>query len=371
MTTYPDDRPITSVTVRLDALGEMIAAVPAMLGFTPHRSLVLICLTSDHTQRFGVGTIMRHDVDIPVRHGTGYSSLIKVPDTMFEAILRFAAQCRQEGVVVALGLVVDDRGSIGDDRYEVLAQCLSDELADRGTTVLRVLSTAHIEAGSEWTTLVGPDERGLVPDPRESPVTLAYAVQGRSVLSSREELTDVLRPVDDDVSRRLALLMPTAREDRSGSDGLHLEEILRLVESAASTSPDLPPTVDLSIDSAARIGVALNRVMVRDSLLALVLTDVAQVAEMLWSYLMRVLPAPERAVAASLVAFAAYARGDGATAVVAIDVALEADPGYSLARLLERSLDAGAGPGLIREVALSGYSVAELCGVRLPLPSSR
>ncbi|WP_072802000.1 DUF4192 domain-containing protein [Rhodococcoides yunnanense] len=374
MTTHPDHRPISSVTVRLDALGETIAAVPAMLGFVPHRSLLVLCLGTGGTQKLTVGTIMRHDLEVPERHEVSYGSLFVISDDMLEVIDRFAHQCQRENVHTVIAVVVDDRASATtswptcDPRYRALAQCVTDELGAHGVEVLRVLSIAEIAAGREWASLIGPEERGLVADPSLSPVTFAHALEGRVVLPSRAALEDALRPVNDDVSRELARLVPRARADRSGSDGFHLEQILQVIQCARAPSPDLPPAVELSVQSAARIGVALNRLMVRDSLLALVLTDVALIAEMLWSDLMRVLPAPDRAVPASLVAFSAYARGDGATAAVAIGVALKADPEYSLARLLDTSLAAGAGPEMIREVAFSGYAVAELCGVRLPLP---
>ncbi|WP_089243050.1 DUF4192 domain-containing protein [Rhodococcoides kyotonense] len=373
MTTHSDDRPTPPVTVSFDALGELIAALPAMLGFVPQRSLVVMCLDTDPRGTFTAGTVMRHDLDIPVRHAVDGGFLYAVPDRMMDVIGRFAAQCHHEDVHDAIAFVVDDRavpetGLLCDTRFQVLGQCLMDEFAERGTDILRVLFTPEIAAGSEWASLDGYDDWGTIPDPRTSPLTLAYALEGRSVLPSRAAFAEVLRPVDDDVSRRVSALMPQARAEQPESDAPQLTQILQFIQSAGSVSPDAPLAVNPTPDEAARIGIALNRVMVRDSVLALVLTDVAYVAEMLWSELARVLPAPERATAATLLAFSAYARGDGATATVALDIALEADAEYSLATLLERSLAAGAGPELIREVAFSGYATAELCGVELPLP---
>jgi hypothetical protein len=55
------------------------------------------------------------------------------------------------------------------------------------------------------------------------------------------------------------------------------------------------------------------------------------------------LPAP-----ASLLAFTAWQSGEGALANIAIDRALAADPGYSLAQLLRDIMDAGVPPSAAR-----------------------
>jgi hypothetical protein len=55
------------------------------------------------------------------------------------------------------------------------------------------------------------------------------------------------------------------------------------------------------------------------------------------------LPAP-----ASLLAFTAWQSGEGALANIAIDRALAADPGYSLAQLLREIMDAGVPPSAAR-----------------------
>ena len=54
-------------------------------------------------------------------------------------------------------------------------------------------------------------------------------------------------------------------------------------------------------------------------------------------------PAP-----ASLLAFTAWQSGEGALANIAIDRALAADPGYSMAQLLREIMDAGVPPSAAR-----------------------
>ncbi len=71
------------------------------------------------------------------------------------------------------------------------------------------------------------------------------------------------------------------------------------------------------------------------------------------------LPAP-----ASLLAFTAWQSGDGALANIAIDRALAADPGYSLAQLLRDIMDAGVPPSAARvpmtpEQVAASYDLAD------------
>jgi hypothetical protein len=60
---------------------------------------------------------------------------------------------------------------------------------------------------------------------------------------------------------------------------------------------------------------------------------------------------PSDAHVCALVAWVAYARGEGALANVALDRALAGQPDHSLALLLRSCLDAGLPPGEIRSMA--------------------
>jgi hypothetical protein len=69
--------------------------------------------------------------------------------------------------------------------------------------------------------------------------------------------------------------------------------------------------------------------------------------------LTREAPAPYVATAAVLLAWHAHAGGDGALAAVAVERALAADPGHSLAQLVDRGLRHGLPPDALREIARS------------------
>jgi len=92
-------------------------------------------------------------------------------------------------------------------------------------------------------------------------------------------------------------------------------------------------------------------------------TDVARRAEREY------VPAP-----ASLLAFTAWQCGNGALANLALDRALEADPGYSMALLLRDTIDAGTPPSMARlpmtpeEVAASYAADDERAGAEAGPP---
>ncbi|WP_020110193.1 DUF4192 domain-containing protein [Rhodococcus sp. 114MFTsu3.1] len=348
--------------------GELIAAIPAFLGFTPERSLVLMCLDVLAGSTLEVQTVMRHDLTLPDRSEGQSLFESGVTEDMQSVIEHFAEMCAQYQVRAALAVIVDDRGVTVDGRFRGLAHRLSDQLRVRGVELTEVYLIAEVTRGSRWRSAIGVMEYGYLTDPRTSPVALAYMLQGRGVHESRTMLARTVRPVDDPLSRTVARTLASGAVVDVGSDRGRLHSIVEQLEEWSGYSPDNPAVVTLPPERIAEFGAAVQHVMVRDSVLALALTGVAGLAEQLWTLLMRTLPAPERACPATLLAFSAYTRGEGALASVALDIAHQADENYSLAHLLSRSLAAGARPSMIREVALSGYAVAELCGVALPPP---
>ena len=109
-----------------------------------------------------------------------------------------------------------------------------------------------------------------------------------------------------------------------------------------------------------------DRSAVRDTLYALAVGENAGQAESLWAVLSRTLPDPWRVEALVLLAFSAYARGDGPLAGVSLEAALRCDPTHRMAGMLDTALQSGMRPEQIRELAATGYRLADQLGVRLP-----
>jgi hypothetical protein len=67
-----------------------------------------------------------------------------------------------------------------------------------------------------------------------------------------------------------------------------------------------------------------------------------------------------------LLAFSAYARGDGPLAGISLEAALRCAPAHRMASMLDTALQSGMRPERIRELADTGYRLARRLGVRLP-----
>ena len=97
-------------------------------------------------------------------------------------------------------------------------------------------------------------------------------------------------------------------------------------------------------DVLAFVAVALTDLAVRDASFAWTGGPLADAAIALWRELVRRVPAPYAAAPATLLAVAAYRRGDGALADAYLRRALEDDPNYRMADLVLTSLEQGFHP---------------------------
>lgn len=86
------------------------------------------------------------------------------------------------------------------------------------------------------------------------------------------------------------------------------------------------------------LGFYLTELRVRDEVWARITAEAAPVHQELWGRVARHLPQHQRAAPASLLAVAAWQQGDEPLAAAALDVALAADPAYSMALLMSRAL---------------------------------
>lgn len=121
-----------------------------------------------------------------------------------------------------------------------------------------------------------------------------------------------------------------------------------------------------SDEDMARLAHGLTDPRVRDTLYALAVGADAAAAESLWVMLSRALPEPWRIEALVQLAFSAYARGDGPLAGVALEAALRCDPHHRMAGMLDQALQSGMRPDKIRDLAFTGYRLAQRLGVKLP-----
>ncbi|MFE3189575.1 DUF4192 domain-containing protein [Nocardia sp. NPDC059240] len=364
----PDPGELDDAADRLRAPGDLIAAVPAMLGFMPERSLVVTVLGVDpQTPRVAsVEVVTRMDLDNPGRAATGV------------LVDEVANVCARHRATAALALIVDDRATPPDlkhrgvrgRKHRDLVAALEHRLDAVEVPLTGAWAVRAIGAELPWWSLSEAGSHGVQPDPATSLVTLRHVLEGRPLRGSRRELTEVLA-VDPVMREATAAAIPiavaaaarrSARLLEHGDSALELRHemcrvlrYLELVEAGARLTPG----------QVADVSVALCDKVLRDMMFALVSGPHADGAEALWLQLARSLPDPDRAEAAALLGFCAYVRGDGPLAGVALDAALSADPHHRMANLLECGLRTGMRPERLGELAESGREAAAALGVDL------
>lgn len=323
----------------------LIAAVPAVLGFVPEKSLVLITL-----ERGELGCVMR--VDLPAA----------VLDTL-EHVAEVAAASNPDS---AVAVIVDEDGAscrLCVDEHCELVATLADALAAHDVELLASYVVDRLQAGGRWHSAGEDSVAGTIEDPMSSPMAAAAVLDGRRLYAHRAELQEVI--AIDDRHRTASLrgsMMAAAHagDSRPDADARgDLEHALRLLRGMAEgTAP--------TEDDLVRLAWSITDLRVRDTLYALAVGRDADPAESLWALLARTLPEPWRVEALVLLAFSTYTRGDGPLTGVSLEAALRIDSGHRMARMLDQALQAGMRPEQIRELAQTGYRLAKQLGVRLP-----
>jgi hypothetical protein len=341
MTTEPD--------FMLNRPGALIAAVPAVLGFVPEKSLVLVTV-----DRGELGAVLR--VDLSPR----------LADTI-DHIAEVAAAAKPDA---AIAVIVDADGALCPmcaEDYRALAKVLSEVLALQDITLLTVHVVDRIVAGGRWHCADMCGECGTVDDPSSSPLAMAAVLDGRRLYSRREELHLVIALMDPAraqrltrrIRRRLKVRDAEAAEAGDGRSRRDIEGTLAAITRVCGGC-------EFSDAEVADMACGLTDLTVRDTLYALAVGDKAADAEALWAMLSRTLPNPWRVEALVLLAFSAYSRGDGPLAGVALDAALSANGEHRMASMLDTALQSGLRPEKIRDLALTGYRLADRLGVSLP-----
>ena len=329
----------------LNRPGVLIAALPAVLGFVPEKSLVLVTV-----DRGEMGCVMRVDLSDELMHSLGH-------------IADVAAAAKPDS---AIAVVIDEDGAncrMCNDEHGELAGLLTTALAGRGIELLAAHVVDRVAAGGRWHCADGCGNAGTVDDPSSSPLAVAAVLDGRRLYARRAELQEVIEVVDPGRTDALAEIIDDGNADLSQrpDDAARAD-----VEAAISAAARVADAAELGDDELARLARALTDLRVRDTLYALAVSESAEQAESLWAMLSRTLPEPWRVEALVLLAFSAYARGDGPLAGVSLEAALRGDPTHRMAGMLDTALQSGLRPEQIRDLAITGFRLADRLGVRLP-----
>lgn len=324
--------------VDLRSPAQLLAALPYLIGFRPGKSVVLLGHRAPAGNRLGL--VLRGD--LPRREDRARQARVLAP--------KLAAEPHTGVTLVIVG---GRRRPGSPPPHAGFVEELSAALAEFGLPVLHAMWAADIAAGAPWGCYADADCGGELPDPRAT-VAAATATEGGTVFfGSRDELAALLAPRSPEaLARRADRLM--RQPDLPWPEATRFADAASEIRAAFDRQrrDEGPPTDE----EAVLLANALSLPEIRDECLGMAVppcTPVAHAAERLWLTLVRELPAPERAEAAALLGYTAYMRGDGTFAGMALENALDADPGHVLAGLLRTVLRLGFPPDQLLGLAMA------------------
>jgi hypothetical protein len=341
MTTFP------SADFSLNKPGKLIAALPAVLGFVPEKSLVLVTVDDGE-----MGCVMRVDLSGDMR----------------EAVDRVAEVAASGAPDAAVAVIIDEDGAscqMCKDEHRQLGAMLGVALRERGIELLGAYVVDRVELGGLWRCADGCGSTGANDDPLASPLAAAAVLEGRRLYPRRTDLQEVIAVAEPFRTAALAAVIGEAAPS-CGADQRPDVDARADVEHAMAAAEVALEGRCPSDPELARLAYGLTDPRVRDTLYALAVGRDAAPAESLWALLARTLPEPWRVEALVLLAFSAYARGDGPLAGVSLEAALRCNPNHRMAGMLDQALQSGMRPEQIRELAFTGYRLAKQLGVELP-----
>jgi hypothetical protein len=316
----------------------VLAVVPHMLGFYPSRSLVVLGLG----EQSRVMVTFRYDLPAP-------------PDWQLAADIAEHACYVLDREGIGSALLV---GYGPEDLVAPVIGATAVALIGSGVELHEIL---RADAGRYWSMLC--DDPACCPpggrsyDPGSHPAAAAMTEAGLAAQPDRESLARTLqRPagsadvIADATSRalgRLTQLTELGQADGDRDPQLRATRIGRREVQRAIRRYRAGGTID-SIEHLAWLAVLVADLRVRDDAWARMEPAYRDHHCRLWTDVLRCAALDYAPAPAALLAFTAWQAGNGALAAMAIDRALSADPGYSMARLLGGAIDAALPPSAAR-----------------------
>ncbi len=351
-----DEGPERAV-VRIDDPGELAAGLPHLLGYRPQESVVLVALGGASGHR--VGLIVRADVppagqEVELSAALARSLATAAPRA---ALVFVVSELPDETVPLLPAGLGRARGA--DLPHRSLVHGLVLALDAFGLPVEHALL---VRGGRWWDfdcpgACCAPGGGTRVPT-AVGELEVAVVASGTVVAADRRALEQRLAPPGE--SARAAMEGAVLRVGGEGLVGRSAAR--RRIRSAVACCRPGRDQGRPGDEEVARIAWSLRQPEVRDWALLLSLGDDAAAAEALWTECTRRAPSPLDAFPASLVAVCAWLRGDGAMANIALDRALDSEPGNSLAGLLQDALAACLAPRQLRALLAEAGRAAGVAG---------
>jgi hypothetical protein len=321
-------------TLRISGPGDLLQAVPYLLGFHPQASLVIVGL---HRSRLVV-TVRLDLLDLGE------------PSVLADAI----DAMRRGGATELIGAVYDDDCEPAPGSplpWHGAAEMFRDEALRAGCDAL---DAVLVSAGRWWSfwcerpDCCPPDGRDVPRDTTAFAAAATYA--GMVALPDRAALADLLAPVPADQRERIRPSLDRYECDAfraavEGRGARHERSVKRALFAATRRTDAAAAIGEIAVadSEVARFGAALRSYQIRDSVW-MAADDGRLDGRHLWRELSRRLPAPYDAAPLFLFGWCSWRAGNGALAGIAAERAVASDAGYSAADLLLAALSRGLDP---------------------------
>ncbi|MCW2747582.1 MAG: hypothetical protein JWP10_724 [Nocardioidaceae bacterium] len=312
--------------LKASSLTDLIDVVPALFGFHPRESFIAI---STHGPRRRFGLHARIDLPQPVD-----------AELVADMVMGQVRHQKPDGVI--LMCFSDDQRAA-----DAMMAAARDRLGH-----ISLDEAARVGSDRFWSYLCSdvccPPEG--VPIDTGSGVLLAEAIYaGLSVLPDRAALVDTIAAVTgtefDTMVRATEVALGLAASALTGPTSVDsLAEGLSRIEPALSRV--LAGGADFSDDEVATISVWMTAIAVRDEMWTRMTRANARAHVDLWTRVARRVVPPFEPAVLSLLAFACWLNGNGVLCRAALERAFEGDPDYSMALLIEQTLDSAISPDL-------------------------
>jgi hypothetical protein len=308
-----------SPALRLNGPVDLLSAIPYLLGFHPHESLVIVGIDGSR-------------LVVTVR--------LDLADACEQTLVHALTAIVRGGSTSTTAVVFTEQTKVPDQ----VERCFSGAAGQVGLTVSDVL----LVTGGRWRSLRCSDPACCpllgreLPEPSTA-VHAAAVHAGLTALPSRETLAAVFTPA---AQRRDLVDLLEHHQERY--DRTRAGDTLRAHQaSAVHAISDAHWVAEIgempSDDEAAGFAVALRLDAVRDAVWLAIDAGTLEGIQ-LWVNLARRLPRPYDAAPLFLAAWSSYRHGNGALAAIAADLSVAADPGYQAAELLRAILVCGISP---------------------------
>lgn len=317
---------MTPTSITVSNLADLLGVLGALFGFHVEDSLVAITVSPEQNE---IGFRLR--VDLPA-----------VSDAPLCAQVVVNHLIQNEATHVVLAVVCE--------KNEIVRPLLSALHFECHAHGIEVIVSGWGDGTTCWTFDASRNGLGdAIPyDSRTSDLMLEAIIAGVRVHDSRAEYARQVAPPDgrtramvEERQRNAARLIGSNLED----EGQAISRVRKLRRLGR----------EINVQQISELCVWLTNTKARDALWLGMDRDSADVDLAFWSKVSKNVVPPHDANAILLLAFAAWMRGDGALARIAIDRALKAEPDHRASQLLARALDCGLSPELWDQIKNQGF----------------